>query len=36
MWEAHAIKKKACGSHMLMDTCQSYMWVVWNFLQTSL
>jgi hypothetical protein len=35
MWEVHTIKIK-CISHMLRDTCQSYVRIVWNFLQTDL
>jgi hypothetical protein len=33
--EALAIKT-TCDSHMLRETCQSYMWVVLNFLPTGL
>jgi len=29
MSEAHPIKT-TCASHMPNDTCQFYMWVVWN------
>jgi hypothetical protein len=35
MWETHDIKT-TCDSHMPRDTCQSYMCVVENFLQTDL
>jgi hypothetical protein len=35
MWETHVIKT-TCVSHMSRNTCHSYMWVVGNFLQTSL
>jgi len=31
MWETHAIKT-TCVSHMPRNTCQSYMYIVWNFL----
>lgn len=34
MWEVHAIKI-TCASHIPRDIYQSYMWVVWNFLQTA-
>jgi hypothetical protein len=35
MQEAHAIQL-TCDFYMPRDTCQPYMWVVKNFLQTDL
>jgi hypothetical protein len=35
MWEVHAIKT-TCDFHVSRDTCQYYIWVVENFLQTNL